>query len=404
MTDLKELLDGLADEAPRYDVLARVHDRKRRRVRTRRLAGVGAVAVLAVAGVQVLGLPHLAPSADHTGGLPNRLGGCEAQRLPVPGGATHGSMVTAGDPTGRHLAGKKLGDHGHDRLLIWDDGLPREVAVDGEVPFFNDITTSGVAVATSIIGDRLASWIYRDGALVRLPGTNARAQVVNDSGAVAGTQDERPVVWRDPAQPPTALAIPAGATGFVADIGPDGTVAGGITDARGSHPYQWRPDGTGEELQMPDVLAGQKIVGIRVSVLSGDWIIGGVVAEVEGRTTVLGVRWSRTTGQSSWWHSPELPHVYGGGGVGAGTLESDDGPRPEPGEREYAQSSNAFRVSGDGSTRMLPTASGAVLVRGQPAAGFSAISDDGTVIAGHQMFARPGSQDLIPGAVRWLCR
>lgn len=425
MTDLKELLDGLADEAPRYDVVARVHQRRRRHIRARRVAGGSALALTVAAAALIAGnLPDLDRAVDpaqHPDPPASVLGDCEAQRLPLPLGldapeivdgvtwVTERTWVTAGDPTGRYLAGRAYrtaGDESRYQLLFWDSGLAHTIPVDGTDPKITDIDAAGNAVATSVVDGKTVSWIYRDGRMTRLPGAGAAA-AVNDTGAIAGVVEDRPVVWHDPAQPPTVIHIRAGARATVSDIGPDGTIVGTLTDADGTRPYFWLPDGAGNALDLPDEMNGLQVLDVRVGAVSRNWIIGGVRGTDGNHTVSVGVRWSRN-GQKWSWLSNGIADVYAADGTAAGTHDDADDPdgalheaiRRNP---DSPPIGDAFLLNSQGNGQPLPTAPGAILDPDQADATFAAISADGRVIGGHQQFQSTPDGPRRIGAVRWTC-
>ncbi|GAA1640252.1 hypothetical protein [Catellatospora bangladeshensis] len=407
MTDLRELLDGLADEAPRYDVVTAVHERRHRHVRNRRLArsgaGVLATAVAVTAGLQLPGWFE-----DPLSPFPSVWDGCRADRLPVPGGYDAGSTVTAGDPTGRYLAGRVQRTDGTTTALIWDamrDGeLPRPVGVDGEQARITDVNQAGVAVAVSVVNAETVSWIVRDGIPVRLPGSGVEALAVSATGAVAGVAgvsgqaDKQPIVWRDTAAEPAVLALPDTATGgTVTDIAEDGAVVGTIRDENGTHPYLWHPDGTGEQLKLPDDIVGS-VQDVRMGAVYGEWVTG-AVRDDRGFDTVTLVRWNRVTGQKWWWLNGIMPDVFGDTlGAGTGSLLPVGLAR----NSEHAPGSDLYVAAVYVRGRNLPIADGAVQPPDAPDADFATISRDGAVIGGTQRFPAAGG-GTVPGAVWWRC-
>ncbi|GAA2368328.1 hypothetical protein Cme02nite_27570 [Catellatospora methionotrophica] len=395
MSDLKELLEGLSEQAPRYDVLARVHGRRLVRLRQRRVAGYSAsvLAVVAIA-LTMLRLPlpgEYEPQTSPFGGHYD--GRCVAERLDVPGNFA-GSKVTAGDPSGRRLAGHAYRSDGRTHLITWDYGMATEIGPIGGNAEFTDIAESGVAVATAT-ADTRTSWLHRDGANILLAGEDAEALAVNDTGTVAGQVAGRPAVWDDPKTEPRPLALPAGATGRVADISADGTVVGTIADNTGTHAYRWHPDGTGEELKLPEDIGADKVLEVRVGTVDGNWVVGSVRYTDGIQETTLLVRWNHVTGQKRWTIAPAQPDAFGGQGWSAGIAPPIDTPNGSHGGHAFLQD-----MGGQGD--VLSDAEGAVTGLSTPEITVTALSRDGRALGGYQTVVRPtGGQTTA--AVRWTC-
>jgi hypothetical protein len=207
-------------------------------------------------------------------------------------------------------------------------------------------------------------------------------------------------VWRDTNRQPTPLPLPDGITqAAVYDIADDGTVVGTTYGPAGARPYLWHPDGTGEELALPEQ-AAEPIQDVRVGAVYGDWITGAVRYGNSTGTTLL-IRWNRATGQQSWWPARSLPDVYGDG-IGAGVDRLHDGRQRMRPDTVHTDTDLELTVFGTG--RTLPIAAGAVQSTNGPDAQFAAISRDGSVIGGSQEFPiAAGSEQTIPGAVWWRC-
>lgn len=279
----------------------------RRRVRTRRLAGVGAVAV--VAGFAIAGVPATmdlagratepapppaATQPSYPDGpaspTPAALPVCVVDRLPVPDDAFQ-SLVTGGDPSGRFLLGRSYHHTGRDgsnlisgirvEQVIWDHGELTVLDLPGWDGMLIDINSHGVAIGTSFpASDSLVQtgWVYADGELGELAGGVPRA--INERGAVAGSREPvefhyRPVVWRSPDADPEELSIP-GSSWSVEAVGVDvdGTVVGAGHDrdqvtGPPASAFVWWPDGTRQDLPVPPGTDGFMPTHIRDGVVTG---------------------------------------------------------------------------------------------------------------------------------------
>jgi hypothetical protein len=181
---------------------------------------------------------------------------CKLAQLPLPDGRIM-ALVTAGDPTGRFLAGRtypaKGGQDGSMglHLVIWDRLRPTQVTMPGDDQSFQDINSHGVAVGSGWIGNSTTSFFYRDGKVGKLPdGDASEVRAINDAGAVVGTKADKPIIWRTVDQSPAVLALPSGVSvGKAFDIDEDGTVIGAVGPT--DQPYVWAPDGTGRALPVP---------------------------------------------------------------------------------------------------------------------------------------------------------
>lgn len=402
MSDLRELLTDIGDRARVYDVTERALVLGRRRRHLRRFAGTGGAAVVVVAAVlAAMNLPvrpapvPLTPTPDPSPSVspspvapgPAPVTECVAQRLPMPKGYPAKSVVTAGDPTGRFLAGRAYPYDGRDRLLIWDNGQVKVVRHQGSDPDFVDISPSGVAVANSFIGDNQVTWIYRDGRLSRLKGNNAWSMAVNDSGAVVGYYRNKAAVWRTPSSAPEQLRFPAGLSGVGNDIGSDGTVVGHsvVPGVGKNRAVAWAPDGTMRYLPVPADIGGAPVSMSQARSISGDWAAGYVVAgDLRSGGKAYLVRWNLATGESHVSRT-EFP---------AGDMITASGVGLSPGDVTGPEG----RVVFEGGSALLPDVAGALDEPGS--ANYRSISDDGRTIGGYQQIEGDG---VLVVAVVWRC-
>src|SRR5437763_4052510 len=214
-------LDGPPPDTSTVDIGRAVTEGRRRR-RIRRLTGLlsagTATAVVLVAVPVAAGA--LRPSGPLPGlvtmdgsGLPTGTAAVAAQpppappartiaRLPVPQGEV--SPVTGGDPTGRYLVGRSYPDDTGGRpLLMWHDGVVRQIDVPGDDQAFSDVTSTGDAVGATFIVGRSTGLAYLNGKLHQLAGTDSEARAINAQGGVVGTADKRAVLWRSATTAPT---------------------------------------------------------------------------------------------------------------------------------------------------------------------------------------------------------
>ncbi|MBV1854992.1 hypothetical protein [Catellatospora tritici] len=409
MSELRELLGGIAAEAPRYEVLDGIRARRRQRTLRRRVAGSSAGAA-AVAAVAVLLTVHLGvnpkpdpatptPSASATSSPAPKpvLNTCEPEQLPMPEGYPAKSVLTAGDPTGRLLAGRAYPGDGRPRLLIWDDGRVRAIREPGADARFDAIATDGTGVITAFQGDTKAAWLYRDGRMTRLVGQDPVITAVNTAGVIVGASGGHAVVWRPPYAAPQRLTSISGVPLDVTGLAEDGTIvgvlrnsiAGPVTERNGEvstlpdQPVLLLPDGTERVLELPDEIADRPVARIGDPQLGDDFVTALVYAGAGADGVIRLARWERRTSQLQ---LQRMPH--GGGLLGAdGWAVGSDG------------FGNNVLVSPSG-TVPLPDLPGA---RDDPydRPDFRSISADGRTVGGYQ--AMPGDGVLVV-AVRWRCR
>jgi uncharacterized membrane protein len=305
--EARRLLAPLASEPTRPSTvdLRRAMADGRRRLRTRRLAGVGAVAAataLVVAGVPAAlaavrapdgppvastATPTTTPSPSPTGPVPPTE--CELVEL-AEGEGAYQSVVTAADPTGRFIGGRfflpvgtsdgNLGPETSVLPVIWHGDEPVAVDIPGDDPVVTDVNSRGAAVGTSLESyeesESAVSWIYQDGRVSRLAGENAAVSAINEQGVVVGTQGSpaRPVVWRSPTAQPEELSIPAGdwASFRGTEVDDSGTIVGtghdlaALPDESPDRPFVWLPDGTRQEIPAPTV-NGEPALGFRAETI-----------------------------------------------------------------------------------------------------------------------------------------
>ncbi|MEU6078363.1 hypothetical protein [Micromonospora sp. NPDC047074] len=245
-------MNSLAEEAKQYGDTERALASARRRRSLRRVA-VSASATVAVASVVLglsAGLPDTEVTATASKPPPSSPvaeqfpGACVAARLPLPAGYRYGA-VSAGDPTGRFMAGQlDPGDDSRRRPVFWADGRIQLPSPPGLDPGFTDINSRGAAVGTSTVRDTkgqlvTTAWYFHNGKFTTLKGERAAASAINEQGVIVGTVNMAPARWRDVGAEPEILSLPPGVADLleVHGIDEDGSMLG-------IPRVLWHPDGT----------------------------------------------------------------------------------------------------------------------------------------------------------------
>ncbi|MFC7550615.1 hypothetical protein [Plantactinospora sp. GCM10030261] len=394
--------------------------RRRRRLHRTRLAGGAAMALLAVAVAvpaalrQVGSEPdrsaapgtaapssELSPTAGASMNIPDEPTECTAKRLPVPGGVTM-SLITAGDPTGRFLAGRSYpkGHQGSYPVVIWENEKPRVVSMPGDDQRLTDINSRGVAVGSGYSGGKELPYVYRDGRVNPLGGVSSGGPTaINESDRIVGTREEngrqRPVVWPAPDQPARDLPLPGRDwDGRATGVDDDGTVVGvvdkvdGDSDAAGSREavgYLWPADGgPARQLPMPTVPGGQATGLAPLSIRNG-WIVAVASRREDTAIAFHAVRYNLAKGEYVPFTGRAAVSVGNGRGWGAG--RSWGGPQ--------GRSDGAALLTDTGTVK-LPDLAG---LTGGEFVDVRALSDDGRIVGGQ--FDGP---DGKPQAIVWHCR
>ncbi|UQU62900.1 hypothetical protein COUCH_28225 [Couchioplanes caeruleus] len=344
-------------------------DQRRRRTRTIGIAAAGAVVLAALGGLAV---HRMQPAGD-----------CTVERLALPSGDPY-SLVSGMDPAGRFVVGRTLREAGTSRLdlLVWHGGEPRRAELPGEGQVPRGVNGNGVVVGTTEIHSAagpiaLRSWVYRDGDVALLPGTEvSEALAVSDSGVVVGTDGKRPVLWRPSAGTPSPLPVPAGAPseGKAYGISADGHTIVGVLGSGLLRPYVWPAAGKPRELPLP-VVGGETATGAIAQSVTGDWVAG--MATTRGDDGVP-VRWNLRTGQAQAF--PEY-------GLAGGTVSAD----------------GRMTAAGGGGRALLVGAQQTTTLRRLGDAAGSrdtaeAISRDGRSVAGNAASAQGGTVPVV-----WRC-
>ncbi|BEL09301.1 hypothetical protein Q0Z83_074920 [Actinoplanes sichuanensis] len=284
------------DGPPRIDVPRTMVEGRRRRVLRRWSGGAALIALTSVAAgggtLAVAALRDDSPvpvptvtatataSPSAVAAAPAGPVGCRVTRLPTDG--VRKAVVTAGDPTGRYLAGRTY--QPSPGPILWKDGkILDRPRLTGDDPRFADINSSGIAVGSAFIGERQQGYVYRDGRVSRLDGQEAVPAAINDAGVIVGSigevLEEMPVRWDSPDGAATPLPMPADLRSGTADsIAEDGTVVGTVaTDSRATGSgYLWLPDGTGRKMDPPRI-EGDVADYFWPESISNGWVAGRAV-------------------------------------------------------------------------------------------------------------------------------
>ena len=313
---------GEPDTVSRID-LSRAVAVGRRRKRVRRISGVAAAACL-VTVAALVGLPvargllerldgrrdapvatTVAPSAGPTDGASPAPSACVAAFLPMPSQDSEETVVSGGDPSGRWLIGRTRASDGDGNYtnLIWKDGtLAARPELPGANQELHDINSAGTAVGEARYLNGVGPYIYRRGAVQKLPGVaRGGATAVNDAGTIVGYRltdngERRPVRWRSATVAATDLPMPSGFSSVdVVGLAEDGTVLGSVAREYGEpeRAYVWRPDGTGKVLPNPKV-DGQTAAAFEPVAIRGNWVVG--TGRLPQSTTMLPFRYNLSSG------------------------------------------------------------------------------------------------------------
>lgn len=295
----RRLLEPLREEPygpPRFDVdRAMAAGRRQRRMRRWSVtAAVSAVTLVTAGGGTAVAtalrdddrrpepLPSVTPAAPEK---PKRLS-CTMAKLPTGGIAK--ALVTAGDPTGRYLAGRVYPPGKSVRTIVWRDGaILSRTAMPGSDASVEDINSSGTGVGTSYGGDeRVRSYVYQNGEYFPLSQVGATAVAINDAGVMVGSagSDEKPypVRWGYPGGEFERLALPVLATsGAASAVDEDGTVVGVVSiGADEGTGYLWLPGSKSMMMPLPTV-NGRKATAFWPDSIGGDLVAGRAVFDDE---------------------------------------------------------------------------------------------------------------------------
>jgi hypothetical protein len=309
----RDWLESVDVPPPRLEV-AQIIQIGHRQVRRRRQLAVGGTAAVLAA---VAAIPATVPLLPAGGGgqspastpvpgtdAPLPVLACDVTELPLPDEYADPAaevypdvQVAAMDPTGRYIvgngpyqrhAGGAIRDTDPNGLVLWEDGNPTALT-----PLYGGAMATGVNADGVVVGQgsqetgdsrRPYAWIYRDGDMAELPVPEgyafAEASAINTPGDVVGlvyrNEDgrgrsvvvwpagdlDRPRVLTGPASPASPMWITDHGLVVTQLMAEDGGV--GWDDGA----YLWAPDGTGQELPLPEGATNVAVRGVR-----GDWVV-----------------------------------------------------------------------------------------------------------------------------------
>lgn len=346
-----------------------------------------------------VGTTSAAAAAPSTPAEPTSLD-CVEARLPVPKAGQEG-LVTGADPSGRFLVGRVYSGGHPTQVAIWDNGKPNTFTIQGGDAQLEDINSEGVAVGDSFVSDtKQAGWIYADGKLSRLPGTEGSApRAISEQGTIAGTETTAdnhgyPIVWHSATSNPVRLPLPPGSNlgGSVADVDSDGTIVGTVLEPapEGIHDLLsrgvvWRPDGTVELLPLPtDLVAG--VNGLEIHSIRNGVITAAATVTTDQSKSLTPVTYDLSTGAFT---LPPKAGVWIGAGNAKGGIAGSIGTAPAL----YTPSTGVIR---------LPTLVNNTAATPGGAARFiglaATISDSGLIIGGQDV-----DENGVITAVVWTC-
>ncbi|WP_155373350.1 hypothetical protein [Catellatospora vulcania] len=407
MSDLNELLADIGDRARIYDVTEQALVRGRRR-RTRHRAAfavtTGAVAVTAL--LVAVNLPFAGPAPEPAitpSPSPSAvaLSACTVAELPTPDGVRPGEFQgAAGDPTGRILASRGRGPVGP-VVVIWTDGRPSGVvAVPETVDGVTAVSTTGALVLSGRqakdgrgeVRYTSLAWVYRNGVLTRLKGTDAHGSGINAAGAIVGLVGKDPVVWQDATAEPVRLPKPAGSTGEgTMAIADDGSVVAPLNQGGHTRLQLWPPGAPPRPLELPATIDGIAVLDSYGGRIADGWISGTIEARTETTVHRYAARWRLDTGKIEW-----------SAGPGDATTTNPQASNPQ-GWAVYRGTTGLILARGQTSVA-VPAPPGFT----STAENFldwprvSVISSDGRTLAGNQMTVAQG----VPArrVLSWTCR
>ncbi|MGN9813563.1 hypothetical protein ACTMSW_29975 [Micromonospora sp. BQ11] len=385
-------LDAAPPRNTRVDLGRAVRDgRRRRRNRRWTVAGAAAVTTLAVAGaVPVVLDSRREPPAPAAVTPPTS---CEVSTLPMPPGTTSVSVLGA-DPGGRYLVGAAWRAGSGRVAVLWDGDRVVDLPDTLKGGYLQAVNSAGTAIG----GVDAVPYVYRDGRVERLPGTEVQAKLINDAGTVAGerysVRDGQaipvPVRWRSPSSAPEDLPLPGpGWSGEVTGLDEDGTMVGTVSDGFAPSTYRgylWRPDGTGEFLPLPMTPQGRASAFWPAAVREGS-VVGTVRRAVPGSMETSVMRLDLRTAEFVPLPGPTNPQTGVANGRWA-VVPLDN----LVGAARWALLTEAGTVE-------LPEPDEG---RDQRDPAVTAISDDGRMLAGTHI-ERP-RDDMVQVPVRWRCR
>lgn len=225
---------------------------------------------------------------------------CVLEELPMPEGL-YFSLVTGMSTDGSVIAYRAYpaGLEGDERYpYLYRDGEMVPVPIPGLDQNVTDVNSEGLAVGVSYVDDVMLPYVFRDGEVTELAVNDGGAATgVNEAGDIVGIGGQYPrvpIVWRDGEVKPQTLPLPDNASeGFANAIDEDGTIVGAYVDSEtgNARPYVWHPDGTGEELAIPEGFDPATAI-LSTSGVAEEWVVGNLLTP----DTEAAVRWNLEDG------------------------------------------------------------------------------------------------------------
>jgi hypothetical protein len=286
------LLEMLADDAPppsRVDIAAVVKG-GRRRVRYRRLVGVGAAAAVTVGALAVVPVvvdlatrARLGPSAVSPTAVgeappeqvPTAPTSCTPYQLPIPSSAVR-SEVLGGDPTGRYLVGTASNDKGQSWVLRWDRGqlsvLDLPVSGPARLVVNSRGDVAGAGLPGKDEGGRMIAWVYRGDRFIELSsgsGMPVAVTGINERGDILGMIQTGPAASpgvpgpaASPGVPPLSSNDAEKLRAKLSEAQMQARAGGGLVTTDDLLPVVWPAEvpGTARKLTLPP---GEGIVSVK---------------------------------------------------------------------------------------------------------------------------------------------
>jgi hypothetical protein len=226
---------------------------------------------------------------------------CAMEKLPVPSGRK-AVVASAVDRTGTYIVGNDVVGQNY-RAVLWTDGRPQALPVEGESVEATAVNSSGVVVGLVSEGAEKYVFRYHEGTFTKLatppgdwhvypdPAVNAAGDIVINAEPSGNSGGEGSIVllWKAGAATATEVPLPTGAD--VLGIGDDGTLVGAMyTDGAADDAYVWDQRGNERKLKRP---AGATTAAAYA--VAGDWATGGVWRDSDVTAALWNIRTGAVT-------------------------------------------------------------------------------------------------------------
>ncbi|BCB78337.1 hypothetical protein Pflav_047470 [Phytohabitans flavus] len=321
--NVRDLLAGVPAPPPTRSAadLAQVARRRirRRNIERYALAGVMVAAVAVATPVAVANTRGTAPNGTPPAASPRAaapITQCRLQKVALPPGLAEKGVQRVEpvgvDPSGRYVIARTWRDYSSPAAILWTDGRPEIVPVQGENVQPAAVNAGGLVMGIVYANGAWRSWVYRDGKVTQLPPppghpVDNMGLAVNAAGDVFGQADTPDVgtpdlvVWRAGNHYRPQILTPDEAAKVRAEFNNEGASAWLLTDEAGRVNTG---KGTVAQLQTPP-----GVDWIQQTAVSGYWATGygGLRAQREaqpGGTAARKlpykvIRWDLRTGQGA---------------------------------------------------------------------------------------------------------